>query len=505
MRVSEIVSELQSAKQLVGCSTDLLNDVDISLVTTDSRDANSAGHLFIAYKGVSVDGHSFLESCYQSGVRLFVVETTPTQRHADALYLTVKCARHAWSYICALQFGHPERKLTFCAVTGTNGKTSTAWFVHHLLTKLNFRSAYIGTLGILAHGQLTPAKHTTPDPPDLFATLAKFAASGIKFVCMEASSQSIVHGRLGPIRFVAAGFTSFSHDHLDTHGTMENYLHAKLSLFEDYLLPHAWTFACDKLRSVLRDTIFFKDERFKKNFAWYGLISADKDGDVVSCEVSSRRVSGCDIEVNFRGTKKKAPVGIVGDVFVENFVCALLLAQKIADSDIPSSIWREIPLVPGRCEVIQSKSRNDRPTVIVDYAHTPDGLENVLQNLRAFCANKLICVFGCGGDRDPLKRPLMGAIAARLADFVFVTSDNPRTESPDEIIAQIVAGISPADLKTKVAVEVGREAAIARAVATAQKNDLILIAGKGHEDYQIIGKEKLPFDDRLIALAELSK
>jgi UDP-N-acetylmuramoyl-L-alanyl-D-glutamate--2,6-diaminopimelate ligase len=505
MLIREIIAELTSAKLLLSCTTRSQDDIAVILVTTDSRKAKSADHLFIAYKGISVDGHDFITKCYESGVRLFVVESLPTTTPNDALFLVVSSARHAWSYVCALQFGNPERQLTFCGITGTNGKTSTAWFLHHLLIKQGLASAYIGTLGTLAAGKLVAAKHTTPDPPDLFETLAKFVSSGIKFVCIEASSQSIVHGRLGPIRFSAAGFTSFSHDHLDTHGSMENYLHAKLEMFEDYLLPQSRVVACEKLRETLKDSIFFNDSSFEKSLLWYGLGSNSNLSNSVSCHVSGRRVSGCDIEIRSNDAASSASVAIVGDVFVENFVCALLLSQSLTHSPVPTAMWGEIPLVPGRCEVVQAKHRSDRPTVIVDYAHTPDGLENVLKNLRAFCAGKLICVFGCGGDRDPLKRPIMGKIASELSDIVYVTSDNPRTENPDTILSQITAGISASHFGSNIHVEVKRELAIARAIQGARSDDLVLVAGKGHENYQIIGTNKIHFDDREISLAELNK
>jgi UDP-N-acetylmuramoyl-L-alanyl-D-glutamate--2,6-diaminopimelate ligase len=354
----------------------------------------------------------------------------------------------------------------------------------------------LGTLGIYCGEEKFPATHTTPDPDELFRQLAMAVDKGVTWAAMEVSSHAVVQRRLGPLRFDAAGFTSFSRDHLDFHPTMEEYFAAKWQLFSHFLKPQAVAWLSHGLEDWLPPAAY------DSGFHFYGPPRSGRTlqkGDAVF-EVTSMTLQTTDFAVT-RGSKRwqgRLPFG--ADFAIANFTLALLIVEGLLPGRVTAANWSRIEPVPGRFEPVPEAFAHGL-SVIVDYAHTPDALEKTLQKLRELTPGRLWVVFGCGGDRDRGKRPLMGAVAEKEADVLMVTSDNPRTEDPQTILKDILQGLS----QSKHQAIVDRESAILRAIQEAQPGDTILIAGKGHEDYQIIGKEKFPFDDKKVAAACLMK
>ncbi len=472
-------------------------------VTTDSRKLR-AGDAFIAWPGAATDGRRFVASALAAGATTCLVERDGLEAFAfdDARIASLPSLKAATGAIADAFFEQPSRSLDIIATTGTNGKTSTAWWTAQALTLLGRRCAVVGTLGIgvpplpasAAAGEPRPARAaqieftglTTPDPVMLHAALRLFVDAGFKACAIEASSIGLVEQRLTALRVAVALFTNFSRDHLDYHGTMDAYWAAKRQLF-----------------------------------AWPGLRAAVVNVDDAHGAALARELSGHALDVwtySVRGPARLAATqlgyadgglgfelhegeqrlavrsSLIGDYNASNLLAVIggLRALGVALADAVSVVPQLTP-VPGRMQRVAAGAQS--PEVVVDYAHTPDALEKALQALRPLArarGGRLACVFGCGGNRDATKRPLMGAIAARDADAVVVTSDNPRGEVPAAILAEIVAGITDG---AHVAVVEDRRAAIARAIAAADARDVILIAGKGHEDYQEIAGVRQPFSD----------
>ena len=447
-------------------------------VTADSR-AVTPGMVYVAVRGSQVDGHRFIADAVARGAAAVVVEqevatTAATVRVSDGRRAALALGR-CW-------YGDPGSRLALVGVTGTNGKTTTTSLIRHLLNAAGTAGS-IGTLGAF-DGEGRPVESTagsltTPGPIDLQATLARMLARGVKTVAMETSSHSLDQGRLDGLGFAAGVFTNLTRDHLDYHGTMESYLAAKLRL--DALLGP------DGVQVVNAD-----------DPAWGALPSARRR--ITFGLTPTAEVRAVELQLHHAGSTFRlvSPLGegvvrlpLLGDFNVANALgaaaCAAALGRPFAEI-----IERldAAPQVPGRMERLA-----ETPTVVLrDYAHTPDALERALSALRPLTPGRLIVVFGCGGDRDRGKRPVMGRIAATLADRAIVTSDNPRTEDPEAIIADVEQGMGevPHDR------EVDRRAAIAAALAGAGPEDTVLLAGKGHETYQVIGVEKLPFDEATI-------
>ncbi len=438
--------------------------------------------VFVCLTGEHVDGHEFAEEAVQNGACLCIVERKLT---LDIPQIVVSNTTEALAKISNLFYSSPSSKLNLIGVTGTNGKTTVTHLIQKLYEAAGEKCALIGTLGnkMFSDDSYHDAKHTTPQAPELQKLFYEIHEKNIPNVVMEVSSHALAQHRVDYCEFNGAVLTNLTQDHLDFHITMNNYFKAKAKLFEDLY--------SDDFAVINNDDNYA--ERFKEvinpktHLYTYG-IKNDAD---VKAENISFNDKGASFTCVIQGKKYDVNLKMNGMFSVYNVLAAITTALAV-NLDIETSIktLESITGVAGRFEIIVNK-----PTVIVDYAHTPDGLENVLNAAREITPEDghLICLFGCGGDRDATKRPKMGAIAEKLADKVIVTSDNPRSEDPQQIITDILAGFKSV---SNVLVEPDRELAIKEAYKLANANDIVLVAGKGHEDYQILANETIHFDDR---------
>ena len=450
-------------------------------IADDSR-AVRPGTLFVAVKGSARDGHDFLDAAAAQGAVAAIVEDGS---RTSLPALVVSQGRRAAAVAAAAAFGDPARDLALVAVTGTNGKTTTVGLLRHLLDARPTRAASIGTLGIVLGSEGQPLEGgdglTTPGPIELQRVLRELVDRGVRSVAMEVSSHSIDQRRIEGLAFDAAVFTNLTRDHLDYHGTMEAYRDAKSALVT-FLAPrgaaivnaddHAW----DTLPPAPKRVTFST--------------SATHAGADVRALNVRYLPHGSEWTLAVGGGRYEVRLPLIGAFNVANALGAAAAAWSlgVAAPAIADKLARA-PQVPGRLELL-----HEHPAVLRDYAHTPDALERALDAVRPFATRKLIVVFGCGGDRDKGKRPVMGEIASRLSDLAIVTSDNPRTEDPERILDDIEAGMAG---RPHERIEDRREA-IARALEIAESEDVIVLAGKGHETYQIRGTTKYPFDERLI-------
>jgi UDP-N-acetylmuramoyl-L-alanyl-D-glutamate--2,6-diaminopimelate ligase len=452
----------------------------------DSR-AVVKGGLFIAVRGSAIDGHDFLAAAEHAGATLAIVEV-PGRTSLPSLL--VSDGRRAAAVAAAAAFDEPASELSLIAVTGTNGKTTTVGILRHLLDTPRGAAASIGTLGVLHGSAGAPLPGgsglTTPGPVEFQRVLRALADKGVRSVAMEVSSHSLDQRRVEGVRFDAGVFTNLTRDHLDYHGSMDRYLEAKARLV-DYLSPDgvAVVNADDPVWSTLR----------ANHTMTFGFAAPDADMRATDVVYTPR---GSEWTLTAGGERAGVLLPLIGSFNVANALGAAAAAWARGHSvfDIAERL-AVLPQVPGRLEVL-----HESPTVLRDYAHTPDALERALGAVRPFTPGRLIVVFGCGGDRDRGKRPLMGAVAERLADQVIITSDNPRTEDPERILDDIVAGMKTTGYER---IE-DRRTAIARALAIADPgSDVVLLAGKGHETYQIRGTTLLPFDEREIVTEMLGR
>jgi UDP-N-acetylmuramoyl-L-alanyl-D-glutamate--2,6-diaminopimelate ligase len=468
-----------------------LANPDVRLVSCDSRRLG-AGSVFVGLPGTQADGGRFWRQALQAGAVAALIGADAAAAEppgADDPVLVVSDPVAQWAGLLAAAFwGQPSQRMALIGVTGTNGKTTTTHLIEHLADHACRPSALFGTLVNRWPGHSVTAQHTTAFADLLQGQLAQAAEAGALIAAMEVSSHALDQQRVAGCRFAGAVFTNLTQDHLDYHPSMEAYFEAKALLFAEPLL------AADGPRAVVNGDDPWGArlvERLGKR-CWRS-----------SLEDSSAQlyIDGLAIDQHgVRGTLH-SPAGsgdfrspLVGRFNLMNLLQAVgALLQQDLHLELVLAGLAGFRGVPGRMERVLAGANDDLPAVLVDYAHTPDGLDNALQACRPFTRGRLICVFGCGGDRDRSKRPQMGAIAARLADAVVVTSDNPRTEDPQGILDDVLAGI-PAG--TELQVEADRASAIASAIAEAGPDDLVLIAGKGHEDYQILGTTKVHFDDR---------
>jgi UDP-N-acetylmuramoyl-L-alanyl-D-glutamate--2,6-diaminopimelate ligase len=477
LRIADIKAALTEQSLLAGTRGNL--PPEYAGISDDSRRV-TPGDLFIAIRGWSSDGHDFLGAAAERGAAAAIVED-PERTSLPAL--VVREGRRAAAIAAATAYANPARYLTMLGVTGTNGKTTTTSIMRHLFDDGAGSSASIGTLGVLvgSDGDVLPGGSglTTPGPVELQRVLRELVDRGVKTVPMEVSSHSLDQRRIDGLEFDAVVFTNLTRDHLDYHGTMDAYLKAKMRLL-DYLKPDGTT-----------------------------VVNADA-GEWMALEPPSRRITfavraaaadirardvrytpqGSEWTLVTPGGSADVRLPLIGEVNVENSLAAAAAAFGLGNSpDSIAVLLGTVPQVAGRLEIIST-----RPTVLRDYAHTPDALERTLRTARAFTRGKLIVVFGCGGDRDKGKRPLMGEIAEKAADRAIVTSDNPRTEDPDAIIDDIEAGMRGSRHERIT----DRLAAIQRAIDMAEDGDIVLLAGKGHETYQIRGTTSYPFDEKEI-------
>ncbi len=473
------LSELLTA---IGMSCDF-GEVEITALCRDSRKI-TAGCLFVCICGTSVDSHQFAAQALSQGAAAVVVERDmglPRQ-------LLVNNSRRTWGRLCANWFGEPAKRLHLIGVTGTNGKTSTTYLLKAILEQAGHTVGLIGTIRNLIGDVEIAAGHTTPDAYDLQKMFSQMVDAGCTYVVMELSSHALDQGRVEGCRFDAGIFTNLTQDHLDYHGTMERYAAAKKTLFS----------LCDV-------AVLNKDD------VWYPTMSRDiycrpvsysaaDDGADYTARNIRERPDGVDFELVSLGAIGRVRLATPGQFSVYNALAAAACACALGISyEVVLTALSRAGIVKGRAEVVPT-GRDF--TVVIDYAHTPDGLLNICKTLNACKIGRLVTVFGCGGDRDRTKRPKMGAAAAQLSDFLVVTSDNPRSEEPEAIIADILTGLT--ETATPYTVIPNRVEAIRWAVTNAQPGDTILLAGKGHETYQILKEGTIHLDEREIVADALA-
>jgi UDP-N-acetylmuramoyl-L-alanyl-D-glutamate--2,6-diaminopimelate ligase len=503
--VSQLTGELAPRQQVPPADG---GDPVIGGVTYDSR-AVAPGDAFFALRGAEVDGHDYLEQALELGAEALFVEELPAGLPLlGRAAVVVPDARRALAPVARHFFGAPAEELCLIGVTGTNGKTSTTYLVESILAAAGRSVGLIGTIEIRYAGERRRALNTTPESLDLQHSLRDMRTRGIDVGVMEVSSHGLELGRVAGCRFAIAAFTNLTQDHLDFHGDMDAYRESKLRLFREYL-------AEDGVAVVNLDDpsagAFTRVAR-ERGVRCIGVARRDREGAEVVIERSEVGMDGTRARVRLPEDVLELELPLVGDFNLENLLvaCGVAVAAGVAAPAIARGV-AGCPQVPGRAERIGADVPA-APTVIVDYAHTPDAVEKLLATLRPLCRGRLIAVFGCGGDRDRAKRPLMAEAVARHADRIVATSDNPRSEDPEQILDDVERGLRGRERVDAGAFEraersylrvTDRREAIAAAIRAARSQDTVVIAGKGHEDYQIIGREKLPFSDAGEALRAL--
>ena len=468
-----------------------LRDLTINALRLDSR-AVTPGDLFLAVPGHNMDGRRFIDAAIRAGATVVVEEgdTFAVHPHAGAARITVPELRRQVGVLAARYFGEPGRRLKVIGVTGTNGKTSITWFLRDALNALGHACGLIGTLGVGLKGHEDSTGHTTPDPITLQKALRALCDAGADSVAMEVSSHALDQHRLGSTPVRIAVFSNLSRDHLDYHGDMDAYLLAKVALFTRPELQEAVINSDDDAAPVLLGRL---------NDGVRCITYGAQAGATVRCVAWQPHPDGMDLRLTVGGEAVNVTLPLFGAFNLSNVmaVAGALHGSGVEPRALAGALAAITP-VPGRMEPVRAAGK---PTVIVDYAHTPDGLEKALAAAREHFPGRLHCVVGCGGDRDTGKRPLMAAAAERGADRVLFTNDNPRGEHPDAIIDQMRAGL---DDPGAVQVETDRRRAVALAVSQAGADDVVLVAGKGHEDYQEVAGERHPMDDRDLAREALA-
>ena len=492
------------AALLAGISEGVPVSAQVADLTLDSRRVSS-GAAFVALPGLRSHGVAFAADAVAAGATAVLWEPTtnvvaPTLPTGVVVIAIPELTRKLGA-IADRFFDAPSKSIRVAGVTGTNGKTTTAYMLAAALERLGEASAYAGTLGVGRVAAPRSRVHTTPDCISVHRELAELRDTGVRSLGMEVSSHALDQHRVAGVRFDAAVFTNLTHDHLDYHGTFEAYGAAKMRLFEWPDLQHA---------VINFDDAFGRQIASRAQTAAVTLYGRDPALPAYAasqsrrCHIRAVSVAadafGMHIEIDSSWGHAYLRSRLIGDFNVDNLlaVLATLLGFDIPLADCVNAL-EACTAPPGRMEMLTAP---DRPTVIVDYAHTPDALDKTLRAIRNHCAGRIVCVFGCGGERDAAKRPLMGAIAERLADAVIVTDDNPRNEDGDRIVETIVRGMQQPQ---RACVQRDRAAAIASAIAQARAGDVVLIAGKGHEDYQIVGGVKRSFSDRDVALSALGR
>ena len=451
-------------------------DIEISNVAYDSRRV-TPGSLFVCIKGFATDGHQYIENAIKNGA--VAVLTQDVVEGVSVPCVRAEDTRKALAQVGANFYGHPEKEMKIIGVTGTNGKTTVTTLIKSVLEFTGKKVGLIGTNENMIGSRILPTERTTPESLDLFALFREMKNEGMEYVVMEVSSHSLVLHRVFGILFSVGVFTNLTQDHLDFHKNMENYYQAKRLLFN----------TCQTGVINIDDPA---GRRIAESITCPLLTySVDTDSD---CKASNLRISPRGVIFDLLYSEKSLPIrlGIPGKFSAYNALAAL--SACVALGITPESVIDALLVakgVKGRAETVYTRTDY---TILIDYAHTPDGLENIIRTVKEFSQGRVVTLFGCGGDRDPVKRPIMGEIAGRLSDYCIITSDNPRTEEPMAIIRQIEAGMKQTDCAYTV-IE-NRRDAIRYAIETAQPKDCIILAGKGHETYQIIGTEKRHFDER---------
>jgi UDP-N-acetylmuramoyl-L-alanyl-D-glutamate--2,6-diaminopimelate ligase len=452
---------------------------EFTSITSDSREVK-AGTLFVAISGLSSDGHDFIDQAVKKGATAVVCERNIP---SAVPHFVVKDSRATLAELATSFYHDPSRSLKMIAVTGTSGKTTTTYIIEAILQEAGFKVGVIGTVNFRFGKKIYPSTHTTPGPVELQRLLAEMKSEGVTHVVMEVSSHALKQHRVDGISFDTMGFTNLTPEHLDFHPDIEDYFQSKAMLFREFF---------DRAKASGKNPVrvINGDDRYGQK-----LLGELPQSVVYGLGLAELKDSLDGISGKFKNLKIKT--GLIGQFNISNLLCAIEIAQALGVSGpaIETAAARLIVGAPGRLEKI---SNAKGVHAFVDYAHKSDALEKVLKTLQAMKspAQKLITVFGCGGDRDRAKRPVMGKIAAEHSDHVIVTWDNPRTEDPQAIIDAIVGGITAFSPEASYQIEPDRKKAIELAVQMARSGDLVLVAGKGHEDYQIIGTKKTHFDDR---------
>lgn len=459
---------------------------EIKGIAYDSRQVKP-GFVFVAIPGVQADGHAFIPQAIANGALVIVAERT-VALPAGVCLLLVPNSRVAMAYICARYFDNPDRKMRLIGVTGTNGKTTTTNIVKYLLEQAGHTCGLVGTVGGMAGQEPLPehlSASTTPESLELFNLFALMVDKSCDYAVIEASSHALEQGRVSACYFTGAVFTNLTQDHLDYHGSMEAYCQSKTKLF-----------------AMLHESgygVVNADDPYAEQFIAASAAPVWTYGEAENADLQlisySASITGMHFQVKYLGNLYKVKMPLIGKFNIYNAMAAMCvaLAEGLAIEDVQRWL-QQAPQVAGRFELIDE---GQDFAVVVDYAHTPDGLANVLTAARKLKPRQLITVFGCGGDRDKTKRPIMGRIAGQMSDVCVLTSDNPRTENPLAILDMVEDGIRT--VNHNYLVKEDRAEAIQIALAMAQTGDMVVLAGKGHEDYQVIGTEKIHFDDREVA------
>ena len=479
--LSQLTSKIKN-KTIVGNP-----EVMVSEIIIDSRKV-SKGCIFVALKGTQVDGHTFIQKAIEMGAKSVLCEDLPENQLEDITFLKVKDASETLGYLASEFYDNPSKKLKLVGITGTNGKTTTVMLLFRLFRNLGYRCGLISTVQNQIDEDIIPSTHTTPDAVSLNQLLAKMAQAGCTHAFMEVSSHAVVQHRITGVSFSGAIFSNITHDHLDFHGTFDNYIKAKKGFFD--ALPKT-AFALINIDDRRGGVMVQNTKASIKTYSLETLAT-------VKGRIVSDSIYGLQMEINNHDIHFQ----LIGTFNAYNLMAiygaAMLLGEDSNEVLVEMSGLRT---APGRFE--QIVSIKDQKVGIVDYAHTPDALENVLKTINQIKDGnqQIITVVGCGGNRDATKRPMMAKIACELSDKVILTSDNPRNEDPSEILEQMRKGIPPIDFKKTKIIEDRKEAIFLAVRELAQQGDIILVAGKGHENYQEIRGIKYHFDDKE-ALAE---
>lgn len=447
-------------------------DIEISHITNDSRAAGE-GSLFAAVRGYQTDGHKYMKSAYDKGAAAIICEEANPE--INCTQIVVPASRRAEAQAASNFYGNPHRKFKLIGITGTNGKTTVTYLIKHILEKNGKKIGLIGTNQNMIGDKVFETGRTTPDSIELQGIFAQMAKEQVDYCIMEVSSHALELDRVYGCSFAVGAFTNLTQDHLDFHETMDNYARAKAKLF-----------------AISDNCVINADDSYSS------VMLSEAKGEIYSYGIKEK-ASLCALEpklsargVEFRLGDCDIRLGIPGEFSVYNCLCAIgaALSCGMELGDIAEALSTAHG-VKGRAEIVPT----DTPyTILIDYAHTPDGIENILKTVRGFAEGRVIIVFGCGGDRDNAKRPIMGRIAAELADFLVITSDNPRTEKPMQIIKMIEEGVRP--VTDSYTIIESRREAIGYAMKNAREGDVIVLAGKGHETYQILNEGTIHFDER---------
>ncbi|MCL2130902.1 MAG: UDP-N-acetylmuramoyl-L-alanyl-D-glutamate--2,6-diaminopimelate ligase [Lentimicrobiaceae bacterium] len=481
------IKELTKNIKIIQTIGDL--ELPVAAICFDTREVVK-GSLFAAQKGTKADGHTFIEQAIEKGASCVVVEKMPETIRPQTCYIQVASSQYALGVLASNFYDNPSQQLQLVGVTGTNGKTTTVTLLQALFLDLGYKAGLISTIENKINQQIIPTTHTTPNAVKINQLLREMADEGCEYCFMEVSSHAIVQERIAGLTFAGAAFTNITHEHLDYHKTFKEYIAAK-KLFFDHLPKSA--FALTNIDDANGKVMVQNTKATRKTYSLQNA-NCDFKAKLQECSLDGTNMTVDGVNVWCR---------LIGKFNAYNLLCIYSIARLLGmDKNEALTQISKLKPAQGRFETIENKGI----TVVVDYAHTPDALLNVLKTLNAVCKNNqdIVCVFGCGGDRDKTKRPQMAKIACRLSHRVIITSDNPRTENPSKIISDIYKGIPQEDEHKVIMIE-DRRQAINAAISTAKTGSIVLIAGKGHEDYQEINGVRHHFDDMETAKQYLLK